>query len=82
MLIREHRGGVDESMQTVKEIEPTRKAICEIINDSYKGWPFIVTEDLIKVEKYAYDDRIKWDTYIVTIDNYGPFGFTNGPTID
>jgi hypothetical protein len=36
----------------------------------------------IHVSKYAYDDRIKWDTYIVTVDRIGVFGFTDGSIED
>jgi hypothetical protein len=36
------------------------------------------TIDNIKVEPYGFDDRIGWDTYIVTV-NGSAWGFTDGP---
>lgn len=38
-----------------------------------------IDDDTVKVAKYHYDERIKWDTHIVTIEKYGPVGFTDGP---
>ena len=80
MKIREHRGHLAESMETVKEIEPTKEALFNFIKDSFKCWPTMskIKETDIHIESYGYDNRIDWNTYIVTIDGYGVFGFTDG----
>lgn len=36
----------------------------------------------LEIEYYGYDDRIDWDTHIVTIKGHGVLGFTNGPVPD
>lgn len=81
MKIREHRETLDESMETVEEIDPTMEAIASFINRKYAGWlgdlPFPVKR--IKVIPYTFDTRIGWDTHIVVIEDFGVFGFTDGP---
>lgn len=70
MKYRDHRGGLDESMQTVREIEPTIDALAVTLK---------VPPSTITVEKYGgYDNRIGWDTYIVCV-NGSARGFTDGP---
>ena len=85
MKIREHRGSLLEAMETVSEIEPTKMALVEFIRKAFSHWPGYQLANLegrVKVEKYRYDERIKWDTHIVTIEGYGVFGFTDGPLLD
>ena len=36
-------------------------------------------EEDILVKAYCFDDRLNWNTYIVTVRNYGVVGFTDGP---
>jgi hypothetical protein len=66
---RGHRGTLDEAMKTVVELEPTLAALTAHLGAKPKQ---------VKVEKYMYDDRIGWDTHIVTVDGEA-VGFTNGP---
>ena len=70
VLFRPQRGGLDKAMQEV--ISVTSRAD---INARYNVQ---VTE----VTPYVYDERIKWDTYIVTGEypdgTTGVIGFTNG----
>jgi len=79
MKVREHRGGLAEAMGTMVEIEPTMSALLQSMRESFKGWPINVTEENVHVEPYGFDDRIGWDTYIITIDGYGVYGFSDGP---
>ncbi|MES0444990.1 MAG: hypothetical protein ABUJ92_00455 [Desulfobacterales bacterium] len=71
-LFREHRGLLDDSMETViklesfEELEAKAKEITE-----FYGWG-----DEVKVEPYAYDIRIEWDTHLVTVGG-NAIGFTN-----
>jgi hypothetical protein len=70
MKYRDHRGGLAESMETVREIEPTIDALAVILK---------VPSSAITVEKYGgYDERIGWDTYLVCVEGQ-PVGFTDGP---
>ena len=83
MKIREHRGSLAESMETVCEIEPTLEAVVDHMHAD-KGWPGLyakVTPETVRVEKYGSgtDPRIGWNTHIVTIEGYGVYGFTDGP---
>ena len=76
MKIRNHRELLSESMQTVREIEPTIDAVRKFFKD---GSMFDKLYDgVIKVEPYGFDDRIKWNTYIVTVDGKA-IGFTDSP---
>lgn len=70
MKYRDHRGGLADSMKTVREIEPKIDALAVILT---------VPPSAITVEKYGgYDDRIGWDTYMVCVEGR-PVGFTDGP---
>lgn len=76
MLFREHRGSLDETMETVVELDPTLEALIAHIGKLF------MEEDLhpiskIEVKYYGYDARIGWETYIVTSKGWGVIGFTN-----
>ena len=60
LLFRFHRGGLDESMQTVTEIH----SMADLINLTQEKWGDMLRG--ISIEPYGYDERIQWDTYIVT----------------
>jgi len=77
-LIRNHRGQLDDSMRTVRQI-CNRGELIEIIRDELRPFGVSVTPEMVHVEPYGYDQRIQWDTYIVTIDGYGVWGMSNGP---
>lgn len=69
MKIRAHREMLEDSMKTMKEIEPTIEAIAQYFN---------AEPESITVEKYGtFDYRIGWDTYIVCV-NGRAVGFTDG----
>jgi hypothetical protein len=38
-----------------------------------------ITDDMIHVTHYGYDDRIDWDEYIVVVEGFGVFGYTDEP---
>jgi hypothetical protein len=76
--LRKHRGSLVDSMATVIEIEPTMKALLKAMREDLSpGWSFNV--DDVTVEPYGWDERIGWDTHIVNIAGFGPYGFTDGP---
>jgi len=78
---REHRGGFDESMATVVEVAD-RAALLEHMRkllQSYPSAPPVTDETVDIVSYYGIDQRNGWDTYIVILKDYGPFGFTDSP---
>lgn len=78
---RFHRGGLKEAMETVIEVgnkEELKQAIIQHYKDNNIE-EFTPDVENITIEPYGYDNRIDWDTYIVSIPNYGVLGFTNGP---
>lgn len=80
MKFREHRGGLAEAMDTVIEVVD-RDALLKHVQEILSSWPDSppVTAATLQVIPYCYDDRIGWDTHIVTLDKYGVIGFTDGP---
>lgn len=75
VLFREQKGSLEDSLQTIKEID-SLKDIQFIISDKY----YHPVSDL-KSEYYTYDGRISWDTYIITGIVEGTrivVGFTKG----
>lgn len=72
VIFREHRCYLEDSMKTVVEVESLdqlRKHIYKVIPECRGA--------IIEVKEYAYDDRIKWNTFLVTVDGRA-VGFTNG----
>lgn len=74
MKVREHRGGLSESMATVVEIEPTLEALTAHINALFQQMGPVVTPDMIVIHPQGFDARIGWNTYLVAIEGYGVFG--------
>lgn len=73
---RPHRGGLSESMEEVVEIA-TKDNLVKILLKNYAPHITNITLDNVYIRPYGYDDRIDWDTHIVTIDGLGAVGFTN-----
>ena len=63
-------------MKTVVELAD-KAALVEHLREQYGDFE-PVSDARVKVEWYAYDSRIDWQTYIVTL-NEGAVGFTDGP---
>jgi len=77
-LIRNHRGGLDESLQTVREVGD-RVELLEIIRKELRPFGVSLEPEALHIEPYGYDGRIDWDTYLITIDGYGVWGMSKGP---
>jgi len=78
MKLREHRGSLIDSMKTIVVIEPTMTALVDAIQKRLlNSWN--VEKEKVHVTLYGFDERINWNTHIVTIDSYGVYGFTDGP---
>ena len=65
---------INEAMKRVFELED-RPALLEYLRREYDFWQ--PTEKNVEVKHYCYDDRIDWDTYLVTIDGKAAL-FTDG----
>jgi hypothetical protein len=79
MKLREHRGGLAESMDTVVEISPTIEAVTRHVNRVLEAFGVTVQPQAVHVREYGAagpDKRNGWkQTFIVTVDDYGVFGF-------
>jgi len=76
-IFREHRGSLAESMATIVKLE-TKKELIDYIRVLLDPFMFDFNDDDLKIERYGFDERIGWDTQIVTIEKYGVVGFING----
>lgn len=83
MKFRQHRGGLAESMETLVVLGNWDE-LKGYIKGLLWSWPTApeVTDQTLHVKLYVDrgDSRIGWEkTYIVTLDEYGVLGFTDGP---
>lgn len=76
--VREHRGSLADAMETVFEVQDFA-GLVDHMKQTLEPYGQMVKAEDVKVEHYTFDDRIGWDTYIVSIDGYGVWGFTDGP---
>lgn len=89
MKLRQHRGSLLDSLNTSVDIEPTMQALVDEIRKSssvgldvtrhslsIKFLSSITKEDLI-VEPYAHVKIGGEDCFLVTIRDYGVYGYTN-----
>jgi hypothetical protein len=77
---RPHRGTLYDAMAEVVEVADL-PALVEHMRDSVSDWyppEELPTVETTTVERYHYDDRIHWDTYIVKVKG-SVWGFTDGP---
>ncbi len=72
LLFRFHRGSLEDSMETVMEI----KSVKHFISHMKKYWFFPFEKVNLQIRKYRYDERIDWDTFLVTLSGI-PVGFFN-----
>lgn len=79
MKFREHRGGLNESMQTVVEL-PDRAALVAYVDKLLQPFYVESVAERLLIEPYGRDPRIGWEQlYIVKLPGYGVVGFTDGP---
>lgn len=82
---RDHRGSLEDSMTTVVAFH-SKKAFYNYMKKLCTTGCMAVDFDESKLsfKRYTYDERIKWDTWIVLYNDpvvpgeLGVFGFTNG----
>lgn len=79
ILYRPHRGGLSESMREVRTIKTFPELVRAMRAEVERWYPIdeLPTEENTKLEPYGYDDRIGWQTYLVTVNGYA-WGYTDG----
>jgi len=83
VLFRPHRGTLEESMKAVVEIKNKQDLVIKIIDDlSDFKHDLLINTDTVIIKPYTRDNRIDWNTHIVTIEGYGVLGFTNNPLLE
>lgn len=85
MMLREHRGSLNESMETAVEVSNTRSALYAHISPILRKFGFEFKPEALNVNLFhAFaDNRIGWSTtYIVKIEGYGVFGFCNSTLVE
>lgn len=85
-LFRPHKGLLSESMAEVVGLNDKAELVLHIkyLWGKFTDHGLIINSATIKVSKYVFDDRIDWDTHIVTYELDGKIhveGFTNGPVL-
>ena len=78
MKVRPHRGSLEDSMQCVEELSGTLEDLVEFLNTGDVYMNGHITPAMVKVEPYMFDNRIGWDTYIITVKGRC-VGFADGP---
>ena len=76
---RDHRELLVDSMETEREFE-SRSDLVEYLQrstDEFADGKYDCRD--ITIESYGFDERIGWNTHIVSLEGYGVFGFTDGP---
>lgn len=80
MQFRQHRGSLADSMETVAVMEPTFKAILNYLKQQgVLGFDQINSTNAFHCKRYGYDERIDWNTYLISVDGHGVVGFTDTP---
>jgi hypothetical protein len=68
VLYRPHRHLLDDAMSEVIEVSDRADLIRHLVKE-LRPWFIEIDDSDIRIEPYCYDDRINWDTYIVTLRN-------------
>lgn len=70
---RHHRGMLEDSMKTLQQFESEKDLLLYLKEE----FPFITTE--FRSVDIGHDDRIGWDTYLITAVGYGVVGMADSP---
>ena len=70
---REHRGSLEESLDTLIRVD-TREELIEHIAKILKPYRLVKAEQ-VEFKNYGFDPRIEWQTLLVSVRDYGPVGF-------
>lgn len=75
---RHHRGSLSDSMATAVVVRSVADLVA-LVGPGLEQYGHTLTVDEVEVRPYCYDERIAWDTYLVTVHAWGVIGFTSGP---
>ncbi len=78
MWLRENRRTIWQSVATSVRIKNRAQLVRHIAGRMRKS-RVAITDDMIYVTHYGYDDRIDWDEYIIVVEGFGVFGYTDEP---
>lgn len=83
VLYRPHRGTLEDAIQVAKEV-PTKAALVEKLKHDMRHTALaeLISDETIVVMPYGYDERIDWDTQIVSLKGHGVLGYTSKPFKD
>jgi hypothetical protein len=76
MWLRENRRTIWQSLATSVRIK-NRAQLVRYIAGRLRESRVAITDDMVHVTHYGYDDRIDWDEYIVVVEGFGVFGYTD-----
>jgi len=78
-LYRPHRGSLNDSLTEVVEVNDFPQLVRHMRREVERWYPIdqLPTLENTKLEHYGYDERIGWDTYLVTVNGQA-WGYTNG----
>jgi hypothetical protein len=74
--VRKHRGGFDESMQTVFQVASRRELLAAVRHDFPDSE---ISDTDIEIKPGKKDGRNGWDTHTVAVKGLGVYGYSNGP---
>jgi hypothetical protein len=80
MRIRENRPTIDDSLSTTLEVAGREQMIRHIF-DTLGKKGVVVTDEMVHLSHYGFDDRTGWDEHIIVVERFGVFGFTDGPCL-
>jgi hypothetical protein len=78
MWLRENRRTIWQSLATSVRIK-NRAQLVRYIAGRLRKSRVAITDDLVHVSHYGYDDRIDWDEYIIVVEGFGVFGYSDEP---
>jgi len=68
-------------MKTVVDLDGSLDALLAHIRKTVHPFGYTFVDEALTISLYCFDDRIGWNTYLVTLEGYGPVGFTDGPLL-
>ena len=80
MRMRESRPTIRASMSTTREVE-NREHLVQLVFDILGKQGVNVTDEMIHVTHYGFDDRIDWDEYIIVVDRFGVSASPTAPAL-
>ena len=76
MRFRFHKSTIADSLETQIEVL-SKEDLFNAIKEYLKPFVFDFCIDDIECSYYGFDNRINWDTYLITLKNYGVIGMTD-----